>query len=278
MNTLHLRHLRFIASPIIVISVMTIALIALSAVAVLRSQLSYQSADSSSIRANETSEKDFYNNLADAVAMFPPLDPPPDYTIPPIKDGLAPLLTTIPTKQPVVFLGIDDGIVKLPNALSLMRQNHIKASLYLSDTYIKDQPKYFSSFIQAGSAIEDHAVNHLQMSYLTYEDQKREICDEADIQERQFGRRPVLFRPPYGDYDQNTLRAAADCGMKAVVTWIAKANNGSMQYQIGDHLRPGDIVLMHFRAEFQKDLSAFVTAQDAAGLHTVLLESWLSKS
>jgi len=67
-------------------------------------------------------------------------------------------------------------------------------------------------------------------------------------------------------------QAAYDCGMKAVVTWIAKANGGSMQYQIGDKLRAGDIVLMHFRPEFKSDLQAFVDAEKAAGLHTELLE------
>jgi hypothetical protein len=66
--------------------------------------------------------------------------------------------------------------------------------------------------------------------------------------------------------------------MKAVVTWIAKANGGSMQYQIGNGLRPGDIVLMHFRPEFKQDLQAFINAQDAAGLHTELLEDLVAGS
>ena len=63
--------------------------------------------------------------------------------------------------------------------------------------------------------------------------------------------------------------------MKAVVLWIAKANGGSMQYQVGNRLRPGDIVLMHFRPEFAQDMQAFVDAEKAAGLHTVLLEDWI---
>jgi hypothetical protein len=48
-----------------------------------------------------------------------------------------------------------------------------------------------------------------------------------------------------------------------------------MQYQIGNGLRPGDIVLMHFRPEFRSDMQAFVDAENAAGLHTELLEDWL---
>jgi peptidoglycan/xylan/chitin deacetylase (PgdA/CDA1 family) len=200
---------------------------------------------------------------------------PHDYVIPPITDGLAPVLINIPTKRNVVFLGIDDGQNKQSSELQLMRAKGVKASLFLADLFIKDNPGFFKDFLATGSLVEDHTVNHRLLSKLSYEEQKREICAEADLQLEQFGRRPVLFRPPGGDYNRDTRRAAADCGMKAVVNWIAKANGGSMQYQIGDKLRPGDIVLMHFRPEFASDMQAFLKAQDAAGLHTELLEDWL---
>lgn len=199
----------------------------------------------------------------------------PDYQIPPIEDGLAPVLATIPTEQKVVFLGIDDGSFRESFELQLLKQQHIKASLYLGEAFVSEDPSFFKDFVAAGSLVENHTVNHVNLTELSYEDQQHEICAEADLQEQQFGRRPVLFRPPGGDYNEDTRRAAADCGMKAVVLWIAKANGGEMQYQIGDSLRPGDIVLMHFRPEFADDLKAFVEAQKAAGLQTDLLENWL---
>lgn len=201
----------------------------------------------------------------------------PDYEIPPIKNGLAPVLIRIPTKQPVVFLGIDDGVHRDPSQLRLMQMYKIKASLFLTESAIHKDSKFFKPFINAGSLVENHTVHHELMSKLTYGQQKREICKEADKQAKQYGRRPVLFRPPGGDYNLATRRAAAACGMKAVVNWVAKANGGSMQYQVGDHLRPGDIVLMHFRPEFKDDMEAFVKARDDAGLQTDLLENWLPR-
>lgn len=111
---------------------------------------------------------------------------------------------------------------------------------------------------------------------MTYDQQKAEICVMADYEQQQYGRRPIFFRPPGGAYSQTLLRAAGACGMRAVVTWIAKANGGSMQYQVGNKLRPGDVVLMHFRPEFTKDMQAFIDAEKAAGLHTELLENWVS--
>ena len=199
-----------------------------------------------------------------------------DYVIPAVINGLAPILSTIPTKQKVVFLGIDDGQYKQPFEYEMMRDNNIKASLFLTNKFIIDNPVFFAQFIPAGSYIEDHTIDHKLLSHLTLAEQKQEICGEAELQLKQFGRRPVLFRPPGGDYNEDTQRAAAACGMKAVIIWIAKANGGAMQYQNGRSLHAGDIVLMHFRPEFKADMQAFLDAQNKAGLHTELLEDWLN--
>lgn len=201
----------------------------------------------------------------------------PDAIIPPVIDGVAPVLTTIPTKQKVVFLGIDDGAYKSQEVVDLLRQNNIHASLFLSNLFIANNPTFFKSIINEGSLVEDHTLSHdIRMSAKDLEYQKREICGMATKEEQYYGRRPVLFRPPGGAYSLTTQKAAGACGMRAVINWIAKANGGSMQYQIGNVLRPGDIVLMHFRPEFKQDLAAFVAAETAAGLHTELLEDWVT--
>ncbi len=210
----------------------------------------------------------------------PPPVPPalaPDYKLPPIKDGMAPVITTIPTKQKIVFLGIDDGAFKDQIVIEAMSQNHIKASLFLSKAFIANNPDFFKQLTAQGSIVEDHTLGHDTKMTTTegYQQQKNEICGMADYIEQHYGKRPQLFRPPGGAYSNTMRRAAADCGMKAVITWIAKANGGSMQYQIGNKLRPGDIVLMHFRPEFKRDMQAFVDAETAAGLHTELLEDLL---
>lgn len=199
----------------------------------------------------------------------------PDYNLPPAAHGLAPVITTIPTKQKIVFLGIDDGEYKDPSVVDLMKRNHITASLFLSQLFISNNPDFFKQLTAQGSVIEDHTLHHVTNMIKTesYAQQKNEICGMADYEARIYGRRPTLFRPPGGAYSDTMRKAAYDCGMKAVVTWIAKANGGAMQYQVGNHLRPGDIVLMHFRPEFKKDLQAFVDAEAVAGVHTELIES-----
>jgi peptidoglycan/xylan/chitin deacetylase (PgdA/CDA1 family) len=199
----------------------------------------------------------------------------PDYQIPAVTGGLAPIVSRIPTKEPVVFLGIDDGAYKDASVLQLMEHNNIRASLFLADRFVGQNTQIFAQLASAGSLVENHTLTHKLLPELGYDEQKAEICGQASLEEQEFGRRPILFRPPGGSFNTDTQRAAADCGMKAVVLWIAKANGGSMQYQIGKGLKAGDIVLMHFRPEFKDDMKAFVDAENAAGLHTELLENWL---
>lgn len=209
----------------------------------------------------------------------PPPSPPvvPDTRIPPIENGIVPVVTSLPTKQPVVFLGIDDGANKTPDELQALQANHVKATLFLARLFIANDPGFFAAFQTAGNRIEDHSLDHLvdAADIKSYAVQKEQICGMADYELHQYGQRPILFRPPGGSYSSAMRRAAADCGMKAIVTWVAKANGGSMQYQFGDHLRPGDVVLMHFRPEFQQDLKAFVDAMNSQHLHTELIEDWL---
>ena len=200
----------------------------------------------------------------------------PDYVLPPIENGLAPVLTKIPTAQKVVFLTIDDGAVKRDSDLALLEQHGFKASLFLAHNFIAAEPQFYRKYLQAGHLVENHTMTHnLGFIKLSYEAQKAEICGMADFEEQQFGRRPVFFRPPGGPYTQATRAAVAACGLKAIVDWEAKANASGMDYQVGASLRPGDIVLMHFRPEFPADLAAFVAAQEAAGLKVVLLEDYL---
>ena len=201
----------------------------------------------------------------------------PDYVLPPIENGMVPVLTKVPTEQKVVFLTIDDGAVKRDSDLALLEQHGIKASLFLAHNFIAGEPQFYEKYTAAGHLIEDHSMTHnLGFIQLGYEAQKAEICGMADFEEQHYGRRPVFFRPPGGPYTQATRQAAAACGLKAIVDWEAKANARGMDYQVGAGLRPGDIVLMHFRPEFPEDLAAFMAAQQAAGLKVVLLEDYLA--
>ncbi|MDN4645602.1 polysaccharide deacetylase family protein [Arthrobacter sp. PsM3] len=201
----------------------------------------------------------------------------PDFKLPPVQNGLAPVLTRINTKHPVVFLTIDDGVTRTPEMVGLMADYDYPASIFLTRNFVQADPGFFKQFAAQGSLVENHTVSHNvnMVSQMGYQQQLAEINGMQDYARQQFGRSPTLFRPPGGAYSTAMRQAVAAAGLKAIITWEAKSNAGKMDYQYGKALRPGDIVLMHFRPEFAADLAAFRAAQLAAGLEVVLLEDFL---
>ncbi|MCX5392628.1 polysaccharide deacetylase family protein [Streptomyces sp. NBC_00094] len=193
----------------------------------------------------------------------PPLDAPaPPKTKPRITtrkgfetdgEGLPPVFTTVPTKEKIVFLTIDDGAEKDPQLLRMMKELRIPYSAFLSDYVVKDDYAYFARMQksqESGVALHNHTLNHRYLPGLSYSKQKREICGMQDVIEKRFGKRPPLFRPPYGNYNEDTLRAAKSCGVKAVPLWAAEAFPDHMEWREWDRdLHPGDIVLTHFRGK-----------------------------
>ncbi|QEV22465.1 polysaccharide deacetylase family protein [Streptomyces alboniger] len=161
---------------------------------------------------------------------------------------LPPVFTTIPTKQKVVFLTIDDGAEKDPALLRMMSDLRIPYTAFLSDYLVKEDYAYFKKMQSRGVTLNNHTLNHRYMPGLSYKSQRREICGMQDTIEKRYGKRPELFRPPYGNYNDDTLRAAKSCGIKAVPLWNAEVFADRMEYREWDRdLHPGDIILTHFR-------------------------------
>ena len=162
--------------------------------------------------------------------------------------SLPPVFTTVPTKERVVFLTMDDGAEKDPELLRMMDELGIPYSAFLTDQEVNGDYGYFGEAQRLGVTLNNHTLSHAYLRGISHDEQKREICGQQDIIEKRFGKRPVLFRPPYGNYNRDTLRIAKSCGIKAVPLWNAEAFPDHMEWREGDgKLRPGDIILTHFR-------------------------------
>ncbi|WP_330174081.1 polysaccharide deacetylase family protein [Streptomyces sp. NBC_01498] len=164
--------------------------------------------------------------------------------------NLPPVFTAVPTKERIVFLTIDDGAEKDPELPRMMDELRIPYSAFLSDYVIKDDYGYFTKMRDRGVGLHNHTLTHPYLPGLSPREQKREICGQQDRMKKRYGTRPELFRPPYGNYDAATLRAAKSCGVKAVPLWAAEAFPDHLEWREWDRkLRPGDIVLTHFRGK-----------------------------
>jgi peptidoglycan/xylan/chitin deacetylase (PgdA/CDA1 family) len=123
------------------------------------------------------------------------------------------------TRDPVVFLTYDDGAERDPRFVDLVRELRLPVSLFLTDSVVGPGYAHFARLRAVGASVQNHTLDHTYLRGLPYAGQRAAICGQQDKLRARFGVRPRLFRPPYGAYDGTTLRAAADCGITAVVRW-----------------------------------------------------------
>lgn len=220
------------------------------------------------------------SGLADYLARIPRFDPAPvpvRVALPHYIDHAA-LAYEISTTQKVAFLTIDDGLVRHPMALELIRQAKIPVTLFLTTNYVYGNQEYFLALKNTGHvAIEGHTISHPHLTQISYAEQRNQLCGSSDQLGRWYGQRPTMFRPPFGEWDLSTLEAAWSCGLRAGFHWRETVDAGNVYYQRSDKkIHAGDIILMHFRTAFPDDFIAALSAIRNAGLTPALLEDYVS--
>jgi peptidoglycan/xylan/chitin deacetylase (PgdA/CDA1 family) len=198
---------------------------------------------------------------------------PTPVSLPPTNS--APLFARIPTTNKVIFLGIDDGIVRDPAVANLLKQANIPFTMFLTDSMANSGTDYFRQLQQYGGVVESHTLTHPDLTKLPYAQAQKEICGTLDDYQNLFGRRPTLFRPPYGFTNGNVQAIAASCGYKAIVLWKGSTNDGRFDLQDGTQLTPGDVVLMHFRTDLLADLQKVFEVCKQQGFAIASLEDYL---
>ncbi len=164
------------------------------------------------------------------------------------KPGEVPVVSDIPTKEKIVFVTFDDGAEKDPKFVAMMKDLKVPFTMFLTDDIIRGDYGYFKPLQELGNSIENHTLSHPNLRTLGEAAQKNEICTQQKKLGAQYGKTPGLFRPPYGNWNENTRAAAKSCDVRALVLWRESMQITNMQYQRGDKkLHPGDIILAHFR-------------------------------
>ncbi|MFB7417933.1 polysaccharide deacetylase family protein [Streptomyces sp. NPDC056121] len=161
--------------------------------------------------------------------------------------ALPPVVDHVRTKDRVVFLTFDDGVDRDPRFADMVRDLRLPVSVFLTDRVAGPGHDHFGRLRATGAGVQNQTLNHHFLPSLPYAEQHSEICGQQDRLKNRFGTRPRLLRPPFGEYDQNTLRAAATCGVDVVVLWRASVASGDLRDVDGGRLRPGDIVRAQFR-------------------------------
>ena len=193
-----------------------------------------------------------YNGLK----PFAPAPPAPRVKPLTLRASDPAVFSSVPAAEKVVFVTIDDGLVKDPKFIQMVADVRIPIAIDLANLFISDDYAYFARLYETGYiSIQNHTVDHpLDMPGLSAAQQLDQISRQQEILHREYGVKPYIFRPPGGNYDETTIAAAGEAGLKGIMLWKEAMQISDMQYQTSEHrLHPGDIVLCHFRGPAQLD-------------------------
>ena len=199
----------------------------------------------------------------------------PAPTTPVTFSQTTPDLDHIVTTDKVIFLGIDDGLVRDPAVLELLRNERVPLTLFLVRQQAMDGQEYFHELQSVGATIQAHTINHPKLKALGWSDQAHEICGDLNDLATWYGARPTLFRPPYGEWNETTRSAVRSCGLRALVLWRGATNDGRLDLVGGPNFHPGDILLMHFRTDLLQDLKLVFAKARTEGYRIGRLEDYL---
>ena len=203
--------------------------------------------------------------LATSIATVQPLDAT---ELPQAK-----LLYKIETTDKVVFLTADDGSDRPADAAAELERLQWPISSFILPSKVGTYASWFSS-LGSHNDIGSHTAHHDALKGLSFEKQKKEICEgERRIKEK-FGSTTGYFRPPYGSWDKRTLQAAAACGISHVVLWTISLNGRTITTWDGK-IHQGNIALVHYVRSMAQSIRQLERRLRAQGLTVARLSDYL---
>ncbi|ACU69932.1 polysaccharide deacetylase [Catenulispora acidiphila DSM 44928] len=197
----------------------------------------------------ETADAALLAHRYDGLKPFAPAPPPPATKPVNTNVDLPPVISHIPTDQKICFLTIDDGAEKDPAFIQMVKDFRIPITMFLADMFIQDDYSYFTKLRDTGyCTIQNHTLHHPDMTTLSAERQLAEVTGQQQKLVKNYNTHPYLFRAPFGNSNKATQQACKQNGLKAICYWRATFQKQGFQWQAADKkLRPGDILLAHFR-------------------------------
>ncbi len=157
-----------------------------------------------------------------------------------------------------IALTFDDGPGPYtPAVLSVLERLHVHATFFAIGRMLE----YFGASavreIDDGDVVGDHTQSHPELARLSKRDQYEQLFEQIARVELLGGKRPRLFRPPYGSYDPTTMRLLHQLHL-LMVLWSVDTD---------DYLQPGVPVIVA-RALEGAHPGAIILMHDGGGTRT----------
>ena len=154
-----------------------------------------------------------------------------------------------------VYLTFDEGYENGYSAkiLDALKEKKASGVFFVTYDYVKKNPDLVRRMIDEGHIVGNHSYNHPSMPKISMEKGKEEIQKLHDYVKAEFNYTMTLFRPPMGEYSEQTLAMTQSLGYKTIFwsfaykDWDPKNQMGAdkAKEKVLKSLHPGAIYLLH---------------------------------
>lgn len=161
--------------------------------------------------------------------------------------------------------------------LKILEKHNVKVTFFMTGGWVEKYPDDVKAIAKAGHDLGNHSENHKHMSQLSKEQCAEEIMKVHEKVKELTGTEMMLFRPPYGDYNNTLIEATRDIGYHCIqwdvdsLDWKDYGVDSIIKTVCNHkHLGNGSIILCHNGAKFTKDaLEAMITGLQEQGYEIV---------
>lgn len=162
----------------------------------------------------------------------------------------------VETEEKKVSISFDAawGNEQTQTLLDILDKYKIKSTFFLVGDWVRNYPDDVKAIAKAGHDVGNHSDTHPYMTQIGADEMKKEIETCNSEIEALTGKKPTLFRPPYGDYDNTVVDTVTGMDMYCVqwdvdsLDW-KNLTSEEMCSRIKNNIKCGSIVLMHNGAE-----------------------------
>lgn len=114
-------------------------------------------------------------------------------------------------------LTFDDGPShNTPALLDMLAEYKIPATFFLLGGQVVYYPALVKRMVAEGHEVGNHSWSHPNLRRLGFKEQARQI-EETDSFLRSLGATPLFMRPPYGSFDDNTIKILENLGVSLML-------------------------------------------------------------
>ncbi|MGI6361339.1 MAG: polysaccharide deacetylase family protein [Bacillota bacterium] len=155
-----------------------------------------------------------------------------------------------PKKQLSISFDASWGAEKTEKILDILDKYEIKTTFFLVNIWINDYPEMAREIASRGHEIGLHSVTHPNFTSLTDEQITQELNDNYQLIKEVTGQEAVLFRPPFGDYNNNVIEKCQNLGFMPIQWSIDSLDwkdlsATEIEERVMKDIGQGDIVLFH---------------------------------